>query len=273
MRFGLILAIVLTLVPATAMRANAGQFVEFESAQSDQLRLIGYLARPPGPGPFPAVVILHGSGGFHSDMLSWADRLRRWGYVALAVDSFGRRGIESAQNVSQGQQVTDAFQALRFLKTQPFVRADDIAVMGFSLGGISVLASLERGSITEKISPNKFRAGIAFYPDCAASSGVMTVPTLVLVGELDDWTPASSCQAMVAGRGEVGVSRSPGDRSMVELVVYPGAYHGFDIADLRFTSGVLNKGHRLEYNDAATRDSIEQVRSFLQRTLKAEPPK
>jgi dienelactone hydrolase len=269
MRLGLILVSVLTLLSGVATRANAGQFVEFESAQADQVRLVGYLARPSGPGPFPAVVILHGSGGFHSDMLSWADRLRRWGYVALAVDSFGQRGLESARNTSQGEQVADAFQALQFLKKQPFVRADDVAVLGFSLGGISVLTALERGSVAEKISSDRFRAGIAFYPDCAAASGIMAAPTLVLIGELDDWTRASACEAMVAGRADVGVSRTPGDRSMVELVVYPGAHHGFDIADLRFTTGVQNKGHRLEYNDAATRDSIERVRAFLERTLSA----
>lgn len=270
MRLGLILVSVLMLISGVATRVNAGQFVEFESAETKQVRLIGYLARPSGPGPFPAVVILHASAGFRSDMLSWADRLRRWGYVALAVDSFGPRGMESANNASQGEQVADAFQALRFLKNKSFVRADDIAVMGFSLGGISVLAALERGSIAGKVFPDKFRAGIAFYPDCSGTSGIMTGPTLVLVGELDDWTRSSACEAMLAGRDGVGVSRTPGDRSMVELVVYPGAHHGFDIADLRFTSGVQNKGHRLEYNDAATRDSIERVRSFLQRTLKVD---
>jgi dienelactone hydrolase len=267
MRLGLVLVGMLMLISGVATRANAGQFVEFESAETSQVHLIAYIARPPGPGPFPAVVILHSSAGFHSDMLSWADRLQRWGYVALAVDSFGPRGMESANNASQGEQVTDAFQALQFLKRQSYVRPDDIAILGFSLGGISVLAALERGSIAERAFPDRFRAGIAFYPDCAGTSGIMTGPTLVLVGELDDWTPASACEAMVAGRDDVGVTRTPGDRSMVELVVYPGAHHGFDIADLRFTSGVLNEGHRLEYNDAATRDSIERVRAFLQRTV------
>ena len=269
MRLGLVLATMLMLMAGAALRANAGQFVDVESARTNEGRLIGYLARPSGLGPFPAVVILHTSAGFRSDMLSWADRLRRWGYVALAVDSFGRRGIEVANNASQGEQLADAFQALRFLKKQPFVRADDVAVLGFSLGGISALAALERGSVAAKIFTDKFRAGIAFYPDCAGTSGIMTGPTLVLVGELDDWTPAAACEAMVAGRDDLGVSRTPGYRSMVELVVYPGAHHGFDIADLRFTSGVQSKGHRLEYNDAATRDSIERVRSFLQRTLPA----
>lgn len=266
MRFALIPAAILILLSATT-RSNAGQFVEVESTQTNQVRLVGYIARPPGPGPFPAVVILHGSGGFHSDMLSWADRLRRWGYVALAIDSFGPRAIESARNVSQGEQVADAFQALEFLRKQSFARADDIGVLGFSMGGISVLAALERGPLAGKISSHGFRAGVAFYPDCAGTSGIMTAPTLVLVGSLDDWTPSSACEAMVAGRDEIGVSRTPGNRSTVELVIYPGVHHGFDIADLRFTSGVQNKGHRLEYNDAATRDSIERVRSLLQRTL------
>jgi len=54
---------------------------------------------------------------------------------------------------------------------------------------------------------------------------------------------------------------------MVQLIVYPGARHGFSYADLRFSSGIEVKGHRLEYNDAATRDSIKQVQTFFQRTL------
>jgi dienelactone hydrolase len=135
------------------------------------------------------------------------------------------------------------------------------------MGGISVLTALEPGSITGRIFPDKFRAGVAFYPECAGASGIMTAPTLVLIGELDDWTRASACQDMAAGRSDFGPPRPPGDRSMVQLIVYLGARHGFDIAGLRFSSGIEVKGHRLEYNDAATRDSIKQVQAFFQRTL------
>jgi dienelactone hydrolase len=56
----------------------------------------------------------------------------------------------------------------------------------------------------------------------------MSVPTLVLVGDLDDWTPAKACQAMAKGRGDIGISRAKGDRSMVSLVIYPGVYHSFN---------------------------------------------
>src|SRR5207302_5253382 len=111
-----------------------------------------------------------------------------------------------------GEQAADAFRALAYVKTLLFVSADRVAVLGFSMGGNSVLAALEQGSISG-LYPDKFRAGVALYPKCSSSTGVMTAPTLVLIGALDDWTPASECESMVAGRSELGISRLPGDRS------------------------------------------------------------
>jgi dienelactone hydrolase len=267
MRVFLTFASILTTLMGFAVQAYAGKFVELQSGagKSNQARIIGYLARPPGNGPFPAVVVLHGCGGFHQDMLAWADRLRRWGYVALAVDSFGPRDLER-QCAGFVDQPADAFGALAYLKTQPYVRADHVALLGFSMGGTSVLAALEKGSISG-LFPDEFRAGVALYPSCSGSTGVMTAPTLVLIGALDDWTRASDCESMAAGRSELGVSRSPDDRSLVQLVIYPGVHHGFDLAGLRFTNGIEDMGHRLEYNDAATRDSIEKVRAFFRQKL------
>jgi dienelactone hydrolase len=95
----------------------------------------------------------------------------------------------------------------------------------------------------------------------------MTTPTLVLTGALDDWNPAPECEAMAAGRSELGISRLPGDRSLVQLIIYPDAHHGFDLAGLRFSNGIKVSGHRMEYNDAVTRDSIEKVRTFFRQTL------
>lgn len=269
MRVCLIYTILLATLMGFAAQARAGKFVEFESGgESKRVQLIGYLARPEGSGPFSAVVVLHGCGGFHQDMLAWADRLRRWGYVALALDSFGPRGIEMNCGAF-GDQPADAFQALAYLKTQPYVRADHVGVLGFSMGGTSVLSALERGSISG-LYPGKFHAGVALYPICSSSTGIMTAPTLVLIGALDDWTPASDCEAMAAGRSELGISRSSGDRSLLRLIVYPDAYHGFDMAGLRLSSGIKVLGHHMEYNDAVTRDSVEKVRVFFRQTLSHE---
>ena len=55
----------------------------------------GYPTKPEGSGPFPAVVLLHGCGGWteavRQERAAWFTNL---GYVALAVDSFATRGIK-----------------------------------------------------------------------------------------------------------------------------------------------------------------------------------
>ena len=47
------------------------------------------------------------------------------------------------------------------------------------------------------------------------------------------------------------------------------AHHGFDLVDLSLapTQGVTAYGHRVEYNEEATKNAIARVRDFLQRTI------
>lgn len=265
---GLLGGLVVAMTVAGAS-ASAGEFVQIESgSRAEPVRLIGYMARPQGAGPFATVVLLHGCGGFHSTMIAWADRLSYFGYAALAIDSFSPRGIDDHCGGMFLDQVEDAYVALRYLKTRPFVQASHVAVMGFSMGGGSVLAALEKGPMEQRYT-EKFRAGIAFYPVCQNASGLMTGPVLVLIGDKDEWNPASSCEAMAAGRTELGAPRTPGDRSSIELVIYPGAHHDFDLVELSVISGrgLTVKGHRIEYNEEATKDAIARVRGFLQRTI------
>jgi dienelactone hydrolase len=60
------------------------------------LQLTGYLRRPAGPGPFPAVVLLPGCAGpARSIDRRWGTRLAGWGDVALSVDSLGLRGLDN----------------------------------------------------------------------------------------------------------------------------------------------------------------------------------
>ena len=259
----------LVAMTVAGTNVSAGEFVEIEGGtRAEPVRLVGYMARPSGAGPFSAVVLLHGCGGFHSSMISWADRLSRFGHAALAIDSFGPRGIDEDCGGVFPYQTADGYAALRYLTTKPFVRASHVAVMGFSQGGGSVLAALEKGFVEQRY-PEKFRAGIAFYPLCQYASGITTGPVLVLIGDADDWTPSSSCDAMVSGRTELGAPRTPGDRSLIELVIYPGAHHSVDVVELALvpTRGVTFHGHRVEYNEEATKNSIVRVRDFLQRTI------
>ena len=99
---------VASLVLATALAVVtplfASERVNFPSAlrqAGSAVQLSGYLYRPDGPGPFPAVVMLHGCGGLMTrsgkiaaNARFWAEYLRDHGYVALLVDSFTARGID-----------------------------------------------------------------------------------------------------------------------------------------------------------------------------------
>ena len=157
--------------------------------------------------------------------------------------------------------VFDPYQALKFLVKQQFVDAKRVIVVGFSQGGWLSLSSVERGPV-EKGAENKFIAAAAFYPVCRLVKGPMTVPTLILTGESDDWTPADACRKLASGEDELGVSRSKGEGTPVRLIVYPNAYHGFDLPNLKVPVNYF--GHHHEYNKEITDQASDALREFLQ---------
>jgi dienelactone hydrolase len=247
---------------ASAADKHPAQIVQFPSVRGDVVELVGHLRRPDGPSPFPAVVLLHGCAGDWAGMDSrWGARLVKWGYVALSVDSFGPRGINGSclGDSDPPDHVFDAYAALAFLAAQASIEADHVAVMGVSLGGTMALRDVERG-FAEQAAHRKFRAAVALYPECASIAGMMTVPTLILIGKLDDLTFAKNCQDLVSGNS-LGGSRSGPRDDNIRLTILPGAYHAFD--NTSFPKGEWFHGHWLAYNPAATQQAAEEIRRFL----------
>jgi len=60
------------------------------------------------------------------------------------------------------------------------------------------------------------------------------VPTIILIGEKVDWTPAKLCEGIV-------------DRTNVEITVYPHVFHHFAAPGI----DVMYLGHHLAYDEAA----------------------
>ena len=241
--------------------------------------------RPRGDGPFPAIVQLHGCGGVEAQSYRWAQWLVDRGYVALVVDSFGPRGVKGDCRSSPDEppitaRLDDAFGALRYLQSQPFVRADRIGAIGWSQGGVYAISvingpSLERAKKRGVELPAVgFAAGIGIYPGGCFSLVKERVirPLLVLIGGADDWTPAAKCAEMVAAMRSRGADAS--------IVIYPGAYHYFDVEGQPLTvlAGVDNDakpgghGATVAYQAAAARDAERQVEAFLARHLKGVTP-
>lgn len=246
--------------------------VEFESASQRLVsgalipgdRIQGTLAKPDGAGPFPAVIGLHGCAGMHDTTKQrLADQLVARGYVILLVDSYATRGIDHACTSSAFatflRRRPDAYGALLFLARQAFVDPHRVAAVGFSAGAWVTLSVAEPNAFELFVPAGnlRFRAAAAFYPPCNQAVARPGIPTLILIGALDDWTPAADCSKRIASWGN--------DGPPVELVVHPGAYHGFYYPHLQ--PGTTMFGHWLEYNGAAADDARRRLHQFLDRHL------
>jgi dienelactone hydrolase len=215
-----------------------------------------HLSKPPGAGPFPAVIYLHGCSGLNdASRERFAEMLNGWGYVSLAVDSFATRGIKEDCDHPMPDREADATGALMYLSKLSFIDQGRIAVVGSSEGGIVTfrLAAVQDAKVFDVPNDLGFRAAIAFYPLCSAASERMAIPTLVLIGEKDDWTPAKNRERWMELRNGTGAS--------VKLVIYPGAYHAFDFPGLK--DGTTRLGHWLKYDAEAARQSTKEMHDFL----------
>jgi dienelactone hydrolase len=262
--------------------ASAQETIEIPNG--DEKPLKGLLFRPEGPGPFPAVIALHGCGGLgaggklgarHAD---WAGRLKAQGMIVLFPDSFGSRGLGSQCLVADRtvrpnrERVGDTYAARAYLLGRDDVRKDRVSLLGWSNGGSTVLWSIASERKPKDDRPD-FHAAVAFYPGCrlvaqAAERRDWTprLPLMVLIGDADTWTPVAPCRDLT--RISVDAGRP------VTLMNYAGATHDFDHPGLKITkrTGLPftgdNSGEALVGTDPAAReDAIERVPAFLLRPV------
>ena len=156
-------------------QAVAPQLVTFPSGK---LQLKAYLWTPTGPGPFPAVLFNHGSGGATADVTAKmqiteaADILApfflKHGYAFLYLFRRGQglsadqapfiqdvlrreeeaKGKEARQHLQDTvvteEQLDDVMAALAFLKSAPRIDSHRVALAGHSFGGQLTLLAAER---------------------------------------------------------------------------------------------------------------------------------
>jgi dienelactone hydrolase len=220
----------------------------------------GYLSKPDGDGPFPAVVSLHGCSGLSSSSrMAEADFFNALGYVSFVVDSFSTRRIVEACVSPIPNRHADALGALRYLSKLPFVDAKRIALIGRSQGGIVALqvASTQPVEVYDMPEGLAYKAIVAFYPFCGAATEELAIPALIMIGDADDWTPAKECERWMAQRAGRGAP--------VKLIVYPGAHHAFDAPITG--DGMTMFGHKLKYDPQATKHATNAVQEFLRQYL------
>jgi dienelactone hydrolase len=266
-----LISLLISIVPAAS--------AEMIEIGVGEYRLKAELYRPAGTGPFPTIVAMHGCGGLldgsgktRAQYVDWGDKLAAQGIAVLFPDSYTTRGLGSQCRVRSRtvqpfrERVTDANAARSWLHTQDWVQKDRISLLGWSNGAIATLWTV-RPRIAPKDGLPDFRAAAALYPGCRrlGDAGWSTrIPTLILIGAADNWTPARDCEQMVAG--------ASGRSARATIIKYRDAYHAFDrenfpvqeLRGLAFTpdgSGRANVGG----NPEARADALQRVPQWLTR--------
>lgn len=104
----------------------------------------GYLAKPSGQGPYPAVILIHEWWGLNDNIREFADLLAEQGYTALAVDLYGgestddpeRAGeLASAVRLNMEEAFINLRSAVSFLRRRSDVDSSNLASIGWCFGG------------------------------------------------------------------------------------------------------------------------------------------
>ena len=220
-----------------AVRLPAAHEVEIPSGKAI---LHAQLYKPDGDGPFPVVIGLHACGGLagHSEAVQpryrdWAEQLLKEGKAVLLPDSYGSRElgpqcrVKERHVLARRERVEDITASRQWLMQQSWVARDRISLIGWANGASALLWAVRPQLSSRNNAEPDFRSAIAFYPDCRISSGLgwsARVPTLVLIGAKDDVSSPPACRQMIDG--------ARGRSALARIVVYPGAYHDFDRANL-----------------------------------------
>jgi carboxymethylenebutenolidase len=225
-----------------------------------------YYARPASTLPAPIVLVISEIWGVHEYIRDCTRRFAKEGYFAVAPELFQREGGVSQKTdvqeilkivlaVPRKQVLGDCAAAIDWAKQQPHVRADRVGVTGWCWGGSTTMQVA--GAIPG------IRAAVAWYgpparpyqdtPNPVSGFDVardIRIPFLGLFGETDQNPKPEDARRF----GELLKQNNPGG---VEIVVYPGAGHGF------------HADYRPSYNAAAAKDAWNRCISFFNKHLKA----
>ncbi len=216
-----------------------------------------YLVRPATGEPAPAVLVIQEAFGLNAHIKDVARRIAGEGYVALAPDMFWRGGrcrtagydqlpqaLQLMGELRDDDVIADVGSAIAYLEGQPFVRRGRIGITGFCMGGR--IAYLVACALPEKIA-----AAVPFYGGGipVERTAGLRAPVLAFFGDQDPFIPLDQVERLKQEAARLG--------KPVEVVVYPGAPHGFFCNE------------RDSYRREAAADAWERLKRFFAQHLRA----
>jgi dienelactone hydrolase len=219
--------------------------------------MLAAVARPPGAGPFPTVILLHGSHGFAQEYVRLARDLADGGLLAVAACWFQGGGGAGSRFVTpigcpesppmpnssspEAMQTVDAL--VQAARTLPGARPDRLGLFGHSRGGAATLNYLLRVGDVQAAVLNS-----AGYPSNLSSQ--VKAPILMLHGTADSPADGGGAFSNVQmARDFEAALRAAG--KPVEAVYYEGGRH----------NGLFSSSTQY-------RDEVQRMLAFLLRHLR-----
>lgn len=217
--------------------------VEYPDQEGETL--MGYLARPVGAEPKPAVVVIQEWWGLNEHIKEVARRFANAGYVALAPDLYHGVVVSEPDEarklvmaLDMAAAVQEIQQAITYLLDQEFVAGDKAGIVGFCMGGGLTLQTA--------LASDDLGAAVAFYgspltPEDAAN---VKAPILGLYGAADQGIPVDAVNAMGEALQAAGIES--------EVHIYEGAQHAF-----------FNETRAASYSAEAAADAWEKTLAWF----------
>ena len=222
--------------------------------EADQVTLAGTLTLPEGVGPFPAAVLVSGSGPQdrdesllgHKPFLVLADHLTRHGIAVLRYDDRGVGGSSGDFSAATSEDFADdALAGVAYLANDPRIDSGAIGIVGHSEGGIvGPMAAHRSNSVS--------------FVVMLAGPGVTGLEVLVEQGRLinaANGTPSDVAEFNATLQQRLAtVAAETGDRDVASEQMR---------AALREEIDRLSDEARALVNEALTDDAIEQTVSQM----------
>lgn len=217
------LLILLLCVPIQAQAAIVTKMIEYKEGETT---LQGYISYDDAiADKRPGILVVHDWMGFGSFGNQKAEELAKLGYIAMAVDIYGK-GVRP-QNTDEAGTLVGVYKGDRALlrkrilagyetlKKEALVDTDKIAVMGFCFGGTTALELARSGAPIKGVV--SFHGGLSTPTPKDAKN--IKAKILALHGANDPYVPLEEVQGFEKEMNDGHVDW--------QLIKYSGAVHAF----------------------------------------------